>query len=32
MHENIFITNVRIRKASDIGSGFVVPSRSAPTD
>jgi hypothetical protein len=31
MHNNIFIVNVRVRKASDIG-GFNVPSRSAPTD
>jgi hypothetical protein len=31
MHNNNFITSVRIRKAADIG-GFVVPSRSAPTD
>jgi len=31
MHNNIFIKNVRVRKASDIG-GFNMPSRSAPTD
>ena len=31
MH-NFSFTEVYVRKAADIGSGFVVPSRSAPID
>jgi hypothetical protein len=31
MHNFIF-TEVYVRKATDIGGGFVVPSRSAPAD
>jgi hypothetical protein len=31
MH-NLVFTEVFVRKAADIGGGFVVPSRSAPVD
>jgi hypothetical protein len=31
MH-NLIFSEVKVRKAADIGGGFVVPSRSAPID